>query len=247
MCTVNVRIYNCYFSHVKAHHLYDSLRRRSALYDSQELRMDFGEEYASRISTFRRNRYKDDEIPLEGSFGTGVVNMAYTNDDDNGPKTPTWSANDTPRIPRWNTSDSLKDAIQSLEDLTTRLNAEDNISGVTSLSRERRSQKSNKSVTGSTPNSVPVTPRSDIGNSETIKSNPELDDDETCIRTEKDETQKEVESEKTMPPVDYPVDGDCDSTEQNTPDKHIPDHVYVNHNDHAAYTEANIVEESTAF
>ncbi|XP_053390764.1 uncharacterized protein LOC128553614 [Mercenaria mercenaria] len=114
--------------HEKNNRLYDTLRRPSTLYDSQELRMDFAEEeLPSRFSTFK-GPGKESEVSLEGSFGLGYVNAAFNcdGDDINTPRTPTWSCNDTPRIPRWSTSDSLKDAMASLEELTNRLNREDN-------------------------------------------------------------------------------------------------------------------------
>lgn len=135
------------YRHVKNHKLYDSLRRPSTLYDSQELRMEFGDEVPSRLNTFAgRMRRTAPEDPLEGSFGLGVINTGFTDTVfENGPKTPTWSTSDTPRIPKWSTSDSVKDAIESLDDLTTRLNSEDNISRVSNLSRSRRSVKSNVS------------------------------------------------------------------------------------------------------
>lgn len=142
-----------YFRHVKSQLLYDNLRRPSAMYDSQELRMDFNEdELHSRLSTFRQST----ETSLEGSFGYGYVNTAFHSDGDDvdTPKTPTWSCNDTPRIPRWSTSDSLKEAMASIDELTSRLNSEDNISRVSSMSRCRMSQKSSRDE--------PQTPRSDV-------------------------------------------------------------------------------------
>lgn len=135
--------------------MYDVLRRPSNLYDSQELRMNFSEDdIPSRFSTFRGPRKKEDEN-LEGSFGLGFVNSAFNQDGEeiNAPVTPTWSCNDTPRVPRWSTTDSLKDAMESLEELTSRLNSEDNISRITNISRGAKSQKSNVSE--------PVTPRSE--------------------------------------------------------------------------------------
>lgn len=141
-------------THVKNNRLYETLRRPSTMYDSQELRMDFSEDEPSRMSTFRGPGRKQSEH-LEGSFGLGFVNTAFNCDGDNinAPTTPTWSCNDTPRVPRWSTSDSLKDAMESLDELTHRLNSEDNISRVSNMSRGRRSEKSSKSE--------PVTPRSD--------------------------------------------------------------------------------------
>jgi hypothetical protein len=143
------------FRHIKNQRLYDNLRRPSTMYDSQELRMNFGaEELPSVFSTFRGRPRKDNESPLEGSFGLGYINTACDVDDDIAPKTPTWSVSDTPRIPMWSTSDSLKDAMASLEELSNRLNSEDNISRISNMSRGLRSQKSSTK-------SEPVTPRSD--------------------------------------------------------------------------------------
>ena len=143
------------YRHMKNQRLYETLRRPSTLYDTQEIRLEFGDERGSGHLNreFRRSKSKESE-EQEGSFGLGYLNTAYLPDDDddeNAPKTPTWSTNDTPRIPRWNTSDSLKDAMESLEELTNRLNAEDNISRITSLSRERKSLRSYKSSNDGTP------------------------------------------------------------------------------------------------
>lgn len=117
--------------------------------------MDFNEDALhSRSNTFRRSDRNETETSLEGSFGYGYVNTAFNSDGDDvdSPKTPTWSCNDTPRIPRWSTNDSLKDAMASIDELTSRLNSEDNISRVSSLSRSRMSPQS----------SEPQTPRSDV-------------------------------------------------------------------------------------
>ena len=129
---------------MRENRLYDTLRRSSELYQSQEMQMNFGAEFPSRMSSFRHNTSKDSDTALEGSFGLGYINAAYL-DDEHRPKTPTWSAQETPRVPRWSTTDSLKDAFESLDELTSRLNAEDSISRVTSLSMERRSQRSARS------------------------------------------------------------------------------------------------------
>lgn len=174
--------------------------------------MDFGDEYPSRFSTFRGTRGRDDEIPLEGSFGLGFVNKAFVSEDTiSGSKTPIWQSNDDPRIPRWNTSDSLKDAIQSLDDLTNRLNSEDNISAVTNLSRDRRSLKSNKSN--------PTTPREDLNDTQSEQSymNYNLTNGATqTVNTENtsviqnyaNKTVKPVDhnpkNTEIVPPVDYP-------------------------------------------
>ncbi|XP_052807920.1 protocadherin gamma-A4-like [Mya arenaria] len=160
-------------SHLRENRLYDSLRRPSTMYDSQEMRLDFGTELPSRFSSFRQSPRKESDITMEGSFGLGYVNTGYNDDDQDNPKSPTWSTSETPRVPRWTTTDSLKDAIESLDELTTRLNAEDSISRVTSLSLERRSQRSAKSepttprqvvIDGSVAASSPVRPMSDKHN-----------------------------------------------------------------------------------
>jgi hypothetical protein len=119
--------------------------------------MDFSEEeLPSRFSTFKGPGKRNEDITMDGSFGLGFANAAFNADGEelNTPTTPTWSCNDTPRIPRWSTSDSLKDAMASLEELTNRLNNEDNISRVSNMSRGRRSVKSTKSD--------PQTPRSEV-------------------------------------------------------------------------------------
>ncbi|KAL4232680.1 Cadherin-23 [Mactra antiquata] len=150
--------------HVKNHKLYDSLSRRSTMYDSQEIGMDFGDEHSSRLNTStNRLRRNAQEETLEGSFGMGIVNSGFV-DYENLPKTPTWSTGNTPRIPRWSTTDSIKDAMESLDELTSRLNSEDNISRVSNLSRSRRSLKSNVSESRSDkiPNGMrQSTPRTD--------------------------------------------------------------------------------------
>ena len=236
-----------YFRHVKQHHLYDSLRRPSNMYASQELRMDFGYEIPSRFSTYRGGRGKDDEIPLEGSFGLGYVNSGFTGDGDTtSPKTPhIWHTSDEPRIPRWNTSDSLKDALQSLEDLTSRLNSEDNISAVTNMSRERRSLKSNKSGPSSPrgPESAsrPVTPRSEgpfsdieFDNADTIG---DIDNAHTIVDT------VVYENIKINPPVIYL--GGKSARQSNG-----LQHTYMNVSGNYTYehrTQESVQEASTAF
>ncbi|WAR06774.1 FAT4-like protein [Mya arenaria] len=135
--------------HLRENRLYDSLRRPSTMYDSQEMRLDFGTELPSRFSSFRQSPRKESDITMEGSFGLGYVNTGYNDDDQDNPKSPTWSTSETPRVPRWTTTDSLKDAIESLDELTTRLNAEDSISRV---------------IDGSVAASSPVRPMSDKHN-----------------------------------------------------------------------------------
>ena len=122
------------------------MSHHNAIYDSQELKVDFSDEnFASRHSTFRSNtRTKETAEIQETSFGYNYINPVFKDDDGNPIKTSNWSTNGTPRVPRWSTSDSLKDAIASLEDLTNRLNSEDNISRVSNMSRGRYSEKSFK-------------------------------------------------------------------------------------------------------
>ena len=120
------------------------MSHHNAIYDSQELKVEFGDEnFSSRHSTFRSNtRPKEPAEVQETSFGYNYINPVFTDDDGNPIKMSSLSGNTTPRVPRWSTSDSLKDAIASLEDLTNRLNSEDNISRVSNMSRGRYSEKS---------------------------------------------------------------------------------------------------------
>ena len=110
------------------------------------MKVNFGEEnHASRHSTFRGSTHRRSSPgPIETSFGGNYINPVFTDEDGNPVTRSSWSESGTPRIPRWSTSDSLKDAIASLEDLTSRLNSEDNISRVSNLSKSRQSQKSFK-------------------------------------------------------------------------------------------------------
>ncbi|KAH3735124.1 protocadherin Fat 4-like [Dreissena polymorpha] len=134
-------------NHIKEHRLYDTLRRSSTMYSTQELSLDFYHDIPSGYSTHRRTQSDQSEhnYEFQSSFGLGIINSGYAVNDEDAPKTPIWSTISTPRIPRWTTTDSLKDAMESLDALTSRLNAEDTISGVTSISLERRSLKSAKS------------------------------------------------------------------------------------------------------
>lgn len=122
------------------------MSRRYTIYDSQEMKMDFGDEnFLSRHSTFRGSSHRRSAAEsLETSFNGNYINPVFTDDEGNPVKVSTWSGCGTPRIPRWSTSDSIKDAIASLEDLTKRLNSEDNISRVSNMSKSRQSQKSFK-------------------------------------------------------------------------------------------------------
>ena len=124
------------------------MSRRSTIYDSQEMKVNFGEEAVttSRPSTFRGSTHRrSSPQPIETSFGGNYINPVFTDDDGNPViRSSSWTEAGTPRIPRWSTSDSLKDAIASLEDLTSRLNSEDNISRVSNMSKSRQSQKSFK-------------------------------------------------------------------------------------------------------
>ena len=146
------------FSHIKHHQLYQHMSRRNTIYDSQEMKMMFGvENDASRHSTFRGSTHRRSAPEsIETSFGGNYVNPVFTDDDGNPVTKSSWSGSGTPRIPRWSTSDSLKDAIASLEDLTSRLNSEDNISRVSNLSKGRQSQKSFKQDSQNDPYVIPV-------------------------------------------------------------------------------------------
>ena len=139
-------LFHC--SHIKHHQLYQHMSRRNTIYDSQELKVNFGDEnFPSRHSTFRSSRSSPTPgalETLETSFGGNYINPVFTDDEGQPVRVSSWTGDGTPRIPRWSTSDSLKDAIASLEDLTNRLNSEDNISRVSNMSKARQSQKSFK-------------------------------------------------------------------------------------------------------